>query len=273
VEIFEQDDKKTRFAELLLPVPIPKLFTYRVPVQLNDYALPGIRAIVQFGDRRIMTGIIVSVHDQPPKDYEAKYILDLLDQLPTVNDVQLKLFQWIAAYYACTTGEVMNAALPAGLKLSSESMVQLNPSFNIEETDLPFSEKEWTLLKRLGQESMTYSEISKFLGVKHIHAILKSLAGKEAIILFEEVKDTYRPKTERRIRLTKDHATSDQLERLFTTLGSKPKQEAVLLARRSIYSNHHAGAGIAPGGSDRHIHGAPRNLPGHRSASRRRKRR
>jgi primosomal protein N' (replication factor Y) len=230
VEIFDQPDTvNTQFAELLLPVPIPKLFTYRVPHAFNDHVLIGQRAIVQFGDRKIVTGIILSIHQQAPKDYEAKYILELLDNFPSVNDLQLRLFQWMADYYLCTLGEVMNAALPSGLKLSSESMVQLHPAFNLDESNHAFSEKELILLKRLQHESLAYSDIAKLLGTKHLYTILKSLTGKEAIILFEEVKEKYRPKTEKKIRLTAEYATSDALEKLFNLIASKPKQEDVVL--------------------------------------------
>src|SRR5690349_11415094 len=228
--MFETDDaRKTLFAELLLPVPVPRLFTYRIPQKLNDVVRIGQRAIVQFGDRKIVTGLIFDLHDRPPKDFQAKSILEVLDDFPSVNEVQLKLFQWLAEYYMCTLGEVMNAALPAGLKLSSESMVQLHPAFSLEESTLDFSEKEVMLLKRLENGTMTYSEISKFLGVKHIFSILKSLSGKEAIILFEEVRDRFKPKTERRIRLTARTNNANALEEVFELLASKPKQEAILL--------------------------------------------
>jgi primosomal protein N' (replication factor Y) (superfamily II helicase) len=230
VEIFEQSDSgSTLFAELLLPVPIPRLFTYRVPQDLNEIIRVGQRAIVQFGDRKILTGLVAKISDQPPKDYEAKYILELLDEFPAVNEIQFRFFEWLAEYYMCTLGEVMNAALPAGLKLSSESMVQIHPAFNLEETDYSFSEKELMLLKRLQSDTLSYSDVSKFLGVKHIYTILKSLAGKDAIVLFEEVKEKYKPKTEKRIRLSHDFTSTKVLEELFETISSKPKQEAVLL--------------------------------------------
>jgi primosomal protein N' (replication factor Y) (superfamily II helicase) len=222
-------DERTLFAELLLPVPVPKLFTYRLPRQLAEVARAGQRAIVQFGDRKILTGIIVTVHDQPPREYEAKYVLELLDEYPMVNAQQLELFHWMASYYLCTTGEVMNAALPAGLKLSSESVVQLNPTFNLEESELAFSEKEQILLKRLAHESLTYSDISKLLGVKTLYSIIKSLSAKEAIILYEEVREKYRPKTEKKIRLRESYLTNEALEQLFQELADKPKQEAVVL--------------------------------------------
>jgi primosomal protein N' (replication factor Y) len=223
------DSVNTLFAELLLPVPIPRTFTYRVPAALSEHVKVGQRAIVQFGDRKILTGLISNIHQHPPKDYEAKYILELLDDFPSVNETQLKFFEWMAGYYMCTLGEVMNAALPAGLKLSSESMVQLHPAFNLDESDHSFSEKELILLKRLAHETLTYSDIAKFLGVKYIYSILKSLTGKNAIVLFEEVKQKYKPKTEKRIRLTPDFNSDKALEKLFETLSSKPKQESVLL--------------------------------------------
>lgn len=230
MEIFETDDsRKTLFAEILLPVPVPRLFTYRVPQKLNDFVRVGQRAIVQFGDRKILTGIVFNIHSEPPKDFEAKYILELLDDFPAVNDTQLKLFAWIAEYYMCTMGEVMNAALPAGLKLSSESKVQIHPAFSLEESTLDFSEKEVMLIRRLQNGTMTYSEISKFLGVKHIFSIIKSLTAKEAIILFEEVRERFKPRTEKRIRLTAEMNDAAALEALFKELEAKPKQEAVLL--------------------------------------------
>ena len=229
MEIFEQDSHRTYFADLLLPVPIPKLFTYRVPATFDEVIAVGQRAIVQFGDRRILTGLIAKIHHEPPKEYEAKYILELLDSFPSVHESQLKLFQWIASYYACSMGEVMNAALPAGLKLSSESMVQLNPGFDLNESTFDFSEKERILLQRLKQDTLSYTDIAKLLGVKSIYNILKSLSAKEAIILYEEVKEKFKPRTEKRIRLQSSYTTNESLEVVFQKIESKPKQEDVLL--------------------------------------------
>src|SRR5688572_1809417 len=225
----EEKTRDTLFAEMLLPVPIPRLFTYRVPYALNEKISIGQRAIVQFGDRKILTGIIANINDKPPKDYEAKYLLEILDDFPSVTEQQFKLIRWIADYYLCTMGEVINAALPGGLKLSSESRVQIHPAFNLDESEHAFSEKEIILIKRLAQESLDYSQIVSLLGVKHLYSILKSLVGKEAVILYEEVKEKFKPKTEKKIRLTEPYNSSSALESVFQVLESKPKQEAVLL--------------------------------------------
>lgn len=226
----QHQERLTLFAELLLPVPLGRLFTYRIPFELNEKVQQGQRAIVQFGDRRILTGVIITVHDQPPKDYEAKLILDLLDDHPVLNSRQLELFEWISRYYLCTQGEVLQAALPSGLKLSSESRVQLHPAFDPETTLFEFSEKEHQLLNNLRNDSMSYSEISKLLGIRHIYSLLRSLVTKEAVILYEEVREKYSPQTEKRIRLTSSFADSAALEELFKTLGKKQKQEELLLA-------------------------------------------
>ena len=225
----EFDPKETLFAELVIPVPIDKLFTYRVPAALNDRIKIGQRAIVQFGAKKIQTGIILRIHHQPPAGYEAKYILELLDENEMMYQQQFRLYQWMASYYMCTLGEVVNAALPSGLKLSSESIVQLNPAFDLETSAFDFSEKERILLHRLKLEALGYSAIVNLIGTKVIYNLLKSLVSKEAIIIFEQVKEKFKPKTERRIRLAKNFTPKKNLEALFETIAKKPKQEAVLL--------------------------------------------
>ncbi|MEY4930378.1 MAG: primosomal protein, partial [Bacteroidota bacterium] len=228
-DLFNPTDKDTRFAEIVLPVPIARLFTYRVPKEWQEQIRVGQRVIVPFGQKKILTGIVVTIHHQPPKDYEAKYVLELLDEHEVIYAPQFQLYQWIADYYLCTMGEVINAALPSGLKLSSESMVQLRPGFDIDDSDFDFSEKERILLARLKSDTLSYSDVSKLLGAKSIYSILKSLSSKEAIILFEQVKEKFKPKTEKHIRINPEHANKKSLESLFEAFATKPKQEAVLL--------------------------------------------
>ena len=225
-----EDTRQTWFVDIILPVPIPKMFTYRVPHEMDDLVRIGCRVIVQFGSRKILTGVIGRIHENPPEKYEAKYILEVLDDEPVINEIQISLFQWIADYYMCTLGEVLNIALPTGLKLSSESKVQLHPHFDYYESDLEFSDKETIVLETLlKNDSLSYGEISKLLNQKSIYTIIKSLVYKETIIIFEEVKEKYRPKKESRIRLKPQWLPKNELERIFDELANKPKQEAILL--------------------------------------------
>ncbi|MDX5478355.1 MAG: primosomal protein N' [Cyclobacteriaceae bacterium] len=226
-----KDEKSNLFADIILPVPIPKMFTYKVPRNLSEEIGIGYRVIVQFGKKKVLTGIIGKVHQKPPSNYEAKPILDLLDSYATVNPIQIRFWAWMAEYYCCHIGEVMNAALPSGLKLSSESKIQLNPTFDADTCSYPLDDREEILLQALGQkEEMSYEDCESVLGLKSIHVIIKSLVIKEAILVFEQVKEKYSPKVEARVRLANAYAADKKLlEALFNEISVKPKQEEILL--------------------------------------------
>ncbi|WP_370567364.1 primosomal protein N' [Echinicola sp. 20G] len=227
------DDAKMppSFADVILPVPIPKMFTYRVPRSLESSVGIGYRVIVQFGKKKVLTGIIGKVHKKPPKEYEAKPILELLDDHPVVNPLQIKFWFWMAEYYCCHIGEVMNAALPTGLKLSSESKIQLNPKFDPLSSEFPIDDREQVILDALeSKDELSYEDCGKLLGIKSSYAIIKSLVLKEAVLVYEQVKEKYSPKIESRIKLTEPYTSSkEELEKLFEQISKKPKQEEILL--------------------------------------------
>ena len=242
-------DRVTLFADVILPLPLPKLYTYRVPFELNDQVVIGGRVIVQFGAKRTLSCIVAAVHETPPKDYQAKYILEFIDETPVVTQPQLKLFRWMADYYLCTLGEVINAALPAALKLNSESRVQLHPVWlNTDEADrYPLGELEQKVVAALldGEEgkSMTFTEVGDVLGVASFHKIIKSLMQKETIFLFEHLADKYSPKVVKKVRLAHHYVAEAALEGLFAQLASRAKQLDVLmryLQKVPVYQNEHA---------------------------------
>jgi primosomal protein N' (replication factor Y) (superfamily II helicase) len=231
-DLYDTDDSKTNlFADIILPVPIPKMFTYKIPRNLSEEIGIGFRVIVQFGKKKVLTGIIGKVHQKPPVAYEAKPILDVLDNHATVNPLQIRFWAWMAEYYCCHIGEVMNAALPSGLKLSSESKIQINPTYDSDTSPYPLDDREEILLQALAnKEEMSYEDCEAVLGIKSIHGIIKSLVIKEAILVFEQVKEKYSPKVESRIRLAKEYVQDKSLlETLFNEIASKPKQEEILL--------------------------------------------
>lgn len=225
----EFEENKTWFADVIVPIPLPGTYTYRVPRNVENEVVVGARVIVQFGRRKVYTGIIANLHNDPPKNYEAKYIIELLDTTPSINPLQIDFFRWIAEYYMCTIGEVMNAALPSGLKLTSQSFIQINPEFD--NKNYSFTDKETILLESLtNTDKLSYEEISDVLGIKQIHPILKSLIQKDSILLFEQIKDKYQPKKVRKIRLKKYYFENRKnLEELFEALDKKVKQQEVLL--------------------------------------------
>ncbi len=223
-------DEVTVFADLILPIPVPRLFTYRVPRGMADLLRIGARVIVPFGKRnsRVLTAIVAKLHNSPPTAYQARYISEVLDEYPLVTGYQLELFRWMAEYYMCTIGEVMNIALPSGLKISSQSKVQYNPDFDYPELLTDFEAVLLAELKK--QPALSYDELGRLAGEgTNVPALIKSLVGKQAVIVFEEVKEKYIPKMVRKIRLHRNYEEREQLLVLLQRLEKLPKQQEVVM--------------------------------------------
>lgn len=105
-----------RFADVILPLPLPGTFTYSIPEQLRENILPGCRVTVPFGNKKSYTALVLSTHDKKPTEYTIKPIKELLDEAPIVNSNQTRLWEWISRYYLCSMGEIYKAAIPQGLK-------------------------------------------------------------------------------------------------------------------------------------------------------------
>lgn len=230
-EEYGNQESGKNFADIILPVPIPRMFTYKIPFALAPQIQIGARVIVQFGRKKVLTGIIGKVHNKPPQAYDAKPILEVLDDQPTVNPIQIRFWVWMANYYCCHIGEVMHAAIPSGLRLSSESKIQANPNFDRENSSYPMDAREDLILDALeNQSELNYEDCEKILGIKTIHPILKSLVAKEAVLIFEKVQEKYTPKVETRVRIVPEVASDKKaLEAVFESLSGKAKQESILL--------------------------------------------
>lgn len=221
------EEEVTHFADVILPVPIPKLFTYRIPRIMDDVIRVGARVIVQFGRNRVVTAVVGKIHKTPPEKYQAKYLLELLDNEPLVTATQLWLFGWIADYYLCNIGEVMNIALPSGLKVSSQSRIQPNPDFDRKEILSDDEQKFMNLLEE--QVSMTYDDAAKIMTEVNVNAFIKSLIDKQAIILYEEVKEKYQPKRVKKIRLAPGFDNVEAVSKLIDDLTKSAKQQEIIL--------------------------------------------
>ena len=120
-----------KYVDVILPLPLPKSFTYSLPDECAEDVKIGCRVVVPFGRKKFYTAIVLNVHYCAPTEYEVKDISALLDASPILLPVQFKFWEWIADYYLCTQGDVYKAALPSGLKLESETIVEYNPDLII----------------------------------------------------------------------------------------------------------------------------------------------
>ena len=218
------DGRETLYVEVVLPLPIPRLFTYRLSEEMNELAVVGKRVFVVFGSRKVYTALIVNITTEPPKVYEAQYVLAFIDDSPLITPQQLKFWKWIADYYMCTLGDVMSAALPSGLKIESETFVALADDAQYDEKDL--DEKEVKILKLLeGKEKLRISAIETELKSKSSFVkIIKSLYDRELIVITDDITEVYKPKLSTRIKLSAD-IKEDSYNDLLLSLEKKAKKQ------------------------------------------------
>lgn len=222
-------ERDTLFIEVILPLSLSKNYIYRVPFHLNEHTAVGKRVIVQFGKNKIYTALIKSISQTAPALYQAKYIIDVIDEYPVVNATQLKFWEWMTDYYLCNEGDVMSAALPAGLKLASETIIILREDFSPEHIHV--NDKEAILITALQkQKRLTVDQISALLGQKTVFPMIRSLLDKEIVYIAEEVVEKYRPLLKSFISLNPFYKEEGNLKQLFDVLERAPKQLDALLA-------------------------------------------
>jgi primosomal protein N' (replication factor Y) (superfamily II helicase) len=229
----EDEENQARYravyTDIILPIATGQLYTYRVPTPYVDSVKPGQRVAVQFGKKKIYTGIVAVVHETPPKDYTAKFLLEILDTEPIVGEKQLDLWKWVAEYYCCTMGDVMDAALPSFMKMKSETSILLHPDYKNSSFEL--GEKELKVIESLHlTRPVTIAELAELLEQKTVMPIVKSLYEKGLVMLHEELNEGYKPQKEIFVSHQFDVANKEYLQDVFTKLEAAPRQSDLLMA-------------------------------------------
>ncbi|HPI85737.1 MAG TPA: primosomal protein N' [Bacteroidales bacterium] len=225
---------ETKFANVLLPLPLPGYFTYHVPGDFREMIAPGKRVVVPFGKKKIYTALVHEVLEENPSSFEPKSILSVIDDRPVVFPVQFRFWEWMASYYMCTPGEVMNAALPSGFKLASESMVCLNPEADLETADL--NEKEIMIVEALlSQKKLPVNAIADLLDQRKIIPIIHTLIDKGVVVAEEKLEEKYKPLRQTFIRLGKEYEDEEKLKAIFDELSKRAfKQLQALMVFLSL---------------------------------------
>jgi primosomal protein N' (replication factor Y) len=221
-------ERKTLFVKVILPLPVPGTFTYRVPMELNDSVCVGQRVVVQFGKAKIMSGLVSEVTEQVPEFEQVKYILGILDDHPVVNAMQFKLWQWICDYYLCYEGEVMQAALPSAMKLSSESKIRLSEDFELDTMTL--NDFEYLIVEALQvQPKLTISEVSKIIGYKKVMPLIKTMIERGIVVMEEELDRKFKAKYERYVGLSEEYKDEEKMHELMDNLNKRAYKQLELL--------------------------------------------
>ncbi len=231
--ILFEEDKRTHWAEVILPLALPQVYNYAVPPALISAVLPGCRAEVVLGKTKKYAGIIKSVFSTAPS-YPTKDILQVLDEEPLLYKEQLKLWEWMSQYYMCSEGEVMAAALPTNFKLSSEAVLIYNESYG--ENFEQLNNEEYLVAEALLiKKQLSITEVQSILDVHNIYPTAKSLLEKNVCFIYEELAEKYKVKTQNFVTLHPDYEEERNLESLLNDWHGAPKQMELLLAFLHFY--------------------------------------
>lgn len=216
-----------KYADVILPLALPKNYTYAVPENMSGLQV-GCRVAVQLGKQKKYAGIVKAIHEQAPL-YKTKHLLDMLDAEPIVYPTQLAFWEWVASYYMCTEGEVLNAALPAHLKLSSETLLLFNDAFGDDFSSL--DDDEYLIAEALLiRKELRIEEVQMILDKSEVYSVIKKLIEKKVLLVYEELKEIYKEKQENYVQLHVHYQEEEQLAALFNEMGRAPKQMELLLA-------------------------------------------
>lgn len=219
-----------RFADVILPLPLRASFTYSVSAEDECRIDVGSRVFVQFGRKNYYTGIVEMLHNNKPEGYEVKEIMLVLDDNPIVRYPQLKFWNWISEYYLCAAGDVYKAAVPAGLKIESETYVSLNPDYEADENSR-LTERMAMIVQLLDvNRRMRPIDIEKELGFRNVGQIVSKMLDLNILAVDERIVDKYRSRKETMVRLNCDREDSEILHTYFDLVRRSHNQERLLIS-------------------------------------------
>lgn len=231
------------YAEVIIPRPLDTTFTYRVPDGLAADIRNGSRVIVPFGPRRYYTGVVDSLSPVGPvnTDYAMKDVVMVVDPRPIVRHPQVKFWRWLAGYYLCSLGEVYAAALPAGLKIESETQIELNREA-VDDDAFDLDRRESTLIELLASKGgvMSPREISSVDGFSNPEPVIARLLDKQLVVIKEKLVERFKAKKESYVALIVNDGESP--DDFFARVKGAKAQERALMALISL-------GGMKPDGS------------------------
>ena len=219
-----------KYADLIIPLSVSDLFTYSIPIDLEDECEIGKRVLIQFGRKKIYTAVIRHLHNKKP-NFETKDIFSVIDSKPIVTELNLKFWEWISHYYMSSIGDVYTAALPISLRVETQTQVFLTKEI----IDVELTEKENIIVNKLrNQKTLTISSIGKLIELKSPIRIVNKLINKGIIDVYEHFKKGYKPKYEKFVKLSANVKSENDLEKVFKGLQRSKKQTDILLAYSTL---------------------------------------
>ncbi|MCF6349568.1 MAG: primosomal protein N' [Flavobacteriaceae bacterium] len=215
------------YINVILPIPLERLFTYRITQAESGFLKLGMRVAVPFGKSKIYTALVYKIHQTPPVGYDAKDIYQILDDKPIVNEKQLKHWSWLTDYYLCALGDVLRAGLPSIFLLESETLIIRNEIF---EDESILDDDEYLIYEALQRQSiLKVQEVSAILDKKKVLPIINQLMIKGVLSVKEEIFEQYKPKLVKYVKLNDRYISNEKLSTLLVELSKAKKQKQAVM--------------------------------------------
>ena len=215
------------FVDVLLPLPLPKAFTYVVEKPEFDFLSPGYRVGVPFGKNKLYTGLVYRKHQVAPQTYDPKPIEVILDEHPVVTADQITFWEWMSDYYRCSMGSILRTALPSAFLLASETIVAKVSAVEIDWDCV--SDDAFLVLEGLGKRDLLIEDIQAIVQRKSVLPLIQDLVEKGYVETVQSLKEKYTPKYHRYLRIRPQHQGDQALAAVFDQLKRAPKQSNLLL--------------------------------------------
>jgi primosomal protein N' (replication factor Y) (superfamily II helicase) len=217
-----------QYVDLILPIGIGRTFTYGVPIEMQTQIQVGMRVEVVFGKSNIYTAVVMHLHNNKPTSYIVKPITSIIDDKPLLSKMHLKFWEWMATYYMCAYGDVMNAALPNYMKLSSETVIVINPEINSD--DFRLSDAAFRLMEHLRIVGEVNIKEAEAIIKNNVKRVINELIYHECIFTYTNAKEKFNPKKESVVTLSDEYDNEEAMHLLFNELEKAPKQMHLLMA-------------------------------------------
>ncbi|MCS6981603.1 MAG: primosomal protein N' [Flavobacteriales bacterium] len=215
------------YVDVLLPLALSRPLTYGCPVHWAHLLQVGVRVAVPFRRGQLLAGVVVATRSDPP-DYPVKSVEEVLDSEPLLQPWQWDFWQWMADYYMCTLGEVLQAAVPSGLLPQSHTVFKPHPELPAHLYNLSATEYEiLELIQARGE--VNQEALNRLFGDQQALKATKSLVSKGFIIPEKELDRLWQPRREKFLRLSADYQDEKALSTAFEKLRRAPNQEKALL--------------------------------------------
>lgn len=216
------------YVEVILPLNLPNTLTYGVPIEYQEHIQIGIRVEVKLGKDKVYAGIIKRIHYDQPEGYRIHPILSIIDQQPILQSWQLDFWKWIHEYYMEPMGLIMQAALPAHLKLMNESFLVWDDKIDEIPEEFPITLQ--VLLHELQKKKkLSFTEVKAIVPAELIGTVIQDALNFELVTISDALEEKYQEKKKEVVQLHPKYHSEEALKELFLKLSNAPKQRDIVM--------------------------------------------